>query len=59
MRNTLDRRYGENKNKRVIFSDNVEKCGTSRKVTGNNIMLLRRDVICMLDNEGTNKDTHS
>jgi len=37
----------------------VEKCGRARQTTGDDIMLPRKDAICMPDNEGKNMDTHS
>jgi len=38
--------------------DNVEKYGTARQVTDDNIMLCRKHSIRMTDNHGINTDTH-
>jgi hypothetical protein len=38
---------------------NVEKYSTARQATNDNIMLRRKDAICMPDNEGKNTDTVS
>jgi hypothetical protein len=35
----------------------VEKYGRVRQATDDNIIWRRKDVICMLDNKGKNRDT--
>ena len=35
----------------------MEKCGTARQATDDNLVRRRKDAICMPDNEWKNKDT--
>ena len=37
----------------------MEKHGTTRQVTHDNIMLRRKDALCMPDGYGTNTHTHT
>jgi len=37
----------------------VEKYGKTRQATDGDIMLRRKDAICMLDNLGKYKETHT
>jgi hypothetical protein len=69
VRNVWDEIYRENENTHFMLSkfllkssrlyDNVEKCGTVRQATDDNIIRPWRGVIWMPDNEGRNKETHS
>jgi len=62
--------YVENQNTHFVFNifffgkscliwDNVEKYGTVRGTTRDNVILHRKDVISMLHNKGKNTDTYS
>jgi len=39
--------------------ENVEKYGRARQTTDDNIMLRRKDALCMPDGYGTNAHTHT
>ena len=39
--------------------DNIEKCGTARQTACENITRRRKDSICISDNYGKSRDTHS
>jgi hypothetical protein len=42
-----------------VDNDNVEKSGTARQATDDNIMLRTKDEVCMIDSYGKNTDSHS
>jgi hypothetical protein len=41
------------------LKDNVEKYGRSRQATRDNIMLRRKDPLCVPENKGNNTNSHT